>query len=215
MDTAALVDRDLEIGRKILETLARAGIAVNVALWAHIPQISEWQLFIATPLVDTKGHRSAYDRVLRALQNSGINGDLPWRRIFLRSPKDPILKSLEKQSRAYTGEAVRVLNESIGDRFVEDAYIYSGSLHVVQLSKVSDKTPAKYSVIYTPYSGTGGAAPSLLFEATDNLRQFLLKKLLIGRLVVETAIMELSTTGNASIPNIQFNHAELKRVGLA
>ena len=214
MATTALVDRDLDIGRRILAALARMGIAVNVAFWAYSPQISEWQLFIATPLVDSLGHRSAYERVLRTLHDAGLDPELPWRRIFLRSPRDPLLKSLEKQSKSHFGEAFRVLNAPIGDRFVEDAYLYSGALHIVQISKANE-TPAKYSVIYTPYAGTGDAAPSLPFEGTDNLRQFLSKKLLLDHLVVEAAVMELSAVGSASIPNVQLSHPELKRLGLA
>ena len=213
MATAALVDRDLEMGRRILAALAKAGIAVNVAFWAYVPQISEWQLFIATPLVDSKGQRSAYEQVLRALQNQGINGDLPWRRIFLRSPKDRVLRSLREQSRNYTVETLRALNLPIGDRFVEDAYVYSGSVHIIRLSKPGDAQP-QYSLIYTPYSGAGGAAPSLGFD-TATLRQFLSKKLLLDSMVIETAILELVTSGHVSIPNIQLSHAELKRLGLA
>jgi len=214
MATTALVDRDLDTGRRILGALAKAGIAVNVAFWAYIPQISEWQLFIATPLVDSKGQRSAYEQVLRTLQNQGIDGDLPWRRIFLRSPKDRVLKSLENQSKNYSSEAFRVLNLPIGDRFVEDAYIYTGSIHIVRLSKSRDAEP-KYSLIYTPYAGLGGAAPSRSIEGTENLRQFLSKKLLIDSIVIDTSLSELITTGNSSIPNVQLNHAELKRLGLA
>jgi hypothetical protein len=214
MATAVLVDRDLEMGRRILAALAQAGIAVNVAFWAYVPQISEWQLFIATPLVDSKGQRSAYEQVLRALQNEGINGDLPWRRILLRSPKDRVLKSLRDQSRSYANETLRALNLPIGDRFVEDAYVYSGSVHIIRLSKRSEKQPL-YSLIYTPYSGPGGSAPSLRFDGPERLRQFLSKKLLLDSIVVETAVMELTTSGHASIPNIQLSQAELKRLGLA
>jgi len=97
MATTALVDRDLDIGRKILGVLDLAGITVNVAFWAHVPQISEWQLFIATPLVDAKGPRLAYEQVLRVLKDAGMESQLPWRRIFLRSPKDPVLRSLENR----------------------------------------------------------------------------------------------------------------------
>jgi hypothetical protein len=67
MATAVLVDRDLDIGRRVLAALTRAHIPVSVAFWAYVPQISEWQLFTATPLVDSKSHRSAYEQVLRTL----------------------------------------------------------------------------------------------------------------------------------------------------
>jgi hypothetical protein len=73
MAATTLVNRDLEIGREILAALTKAGISVNVAFWAYVPQISEWQLFIATSLVDSKGPKAAYDQVLRTLHNAGMD----------------------------------------------------------------------------------------------------------------------------------------------
>ncbi len=87
MATAALVDKDLDIGREILRALATGRIEVNVAFWAYVPQSSEWELFIATPLVDTKGPKAAYEEVLNALHDAGMDPYLPWRKLFLRSPK--------------------------------------------------------------------------------------------------------------------------------
>src|SRR6266487_5334987 len=155
MATTALVDRDLEIGRKILAALTTASIPVSVALWAYIPQIGEWQLFIATSLVDSKGPKAAYDQVLGILHDVGMDPELPWRRIFLRSPKDPVLRTLEdrtgysgpieimesenlpKGPSAYyvtyarrPGGTFRILNEAVGDRFVEYAYVYGATWHV-------------------------------------------------------------------------------------
>src|SRR6266571_2147285 len=98
--TATLVNSDIEIGRRIVGALTRAGIPVSIYLWAFVPQLEEWQFMIATPFVDTKGPLSAYGEVNKALQKEGIFEDTPLRRIFLKSPSDPVLKSLEKQSRA-------------------------------------------------------------------------------------------------------------------
>lgn len=209
MATTALVEnRDIEIGRRVIGALTKAGIGVNVAFWAHIPQISEWQLFIATPLVDSKGERSAYEEVLRTLRNAGIDADLPWRRIFLRSPKDPVLKSLERQTKSYKGsidiveyeniprgapsayyvtyapypaEALRFLNVAIGDRFVEDAYVYPASWRVTGLG---------------------------------HLKQ-LLSKLHISQDVMQSAFQGLSAGKRASIPNVQVGVRDIRRLNPA
>ena len=204
MATTALVDRDLDIGRKILGELGRAGISVNVAFWAHVPQISEWQLFIATPLVDAKGPKSAYEQVLRVLKEAGMESELPWRRIFLRSPKDSVLKSLEnwqsdggsieimehpnlpggEQSSYYvtyapqTGGTFRILNLPVGDRFVEEAYMY-GATWIV----------------------TG----------SNNLRA-LLSKLHVNRDVQELSIAELSARRRALIPDVRLRVRDFKRL---
>lgn len=209
MATTALVDsRDIEIGHRIIKALTRAGIGVNVAFWAHIPQISEWQLFVATPLVDSKGERSAYEEVLRILRNAGIDAELPWRRIFLRSPKDPVLKSLEKQTKSYRGsidimesenipgqtpsayyvtyspypaEASRFLNVDIGDRFVEDAYVY----------------PATW-----------------LVTGLNHLKQ-LLSRLRVSDDVMQSAFKDLSAGKRALIPNVQVGIRDVRRLNPA
>jgi hypothetical protein len=215
MATATLVNNDIEIGRRIVAALTRASIPVTVYLWAFIPQLQEWQFIVATPLVDTKGPLAAYGEVNRALQKEGVFEDIPLRRIFLRSPNDKVLKSLERESRAVPQESFRVVNEQIAGNFVEDAYVYSGSIHIVQLGNSRGVGPSKYSLIYTPYSGPGGAAPSLQLNAIENVRQFLLKRLRIYSTVVESALEELSTKGSTSIPNVQLSHSELRRLGLA
>jgi hypothetical protein len=206
MATAALVDRDLEIGRKILVTLAQANIAVSVAFWAYVSQSSDWQFFIATPLVDSEGPKSAYERILRTLHDAGMDPQLPWRRILLRSPKDPVLRSLEKQTEIpdgsisitefgtiprgapsayyvtytpYPGETFRILNEPVGDRFVEDAYVYGKMWIATDL---------------------------------DGLRGLLLKLFRLNRDIVESTIEELSARKTASIPNVRLRPRDLRRL---
>ena len=75
------------------------------------------------------------------------------------SPNDPELRALEKQSKAMPQESFRVLNASIAGRFVEDAYLYTGSIDIIRLGKFQRTVAAdKYSVIYAPYSGGGSSA---------------------------------------------------------
>lgn len=204
MATAALVDRDLDVGRRILGALAKARIGVTVAFWAYVPQISEWQLFIATPLVDSSGPKSAYEQVLRALHEAGMDPELPWRKIFLRSPKDSVLKSLENGTShngpieimesqnaprgspsayyvtyaPYPGGTFRVLNVPVGDRFVEDAYVYGSTWCVTGL---------------------------------NHLRE-LLSKLHVEKDVQDFAIQELSAQKRTVIPNVQLRVRDFRKL---
>lgn len=204
MATTALVERDLDIGRRILGALAKADVAVSIALWAYAPQISEWQLFIATPLVDSIGPKLAYEKVLRTLHQAGMDPELPWRQIFLRSPKDPVLKSLEDQTSEsgpieimevgnvprgspsayyvtyapYPGGTFRILNVPVGDRFVEEAFVYG-----------------------TTWCVTG----------LDRLRT-LLSKLHITSVVQESTIDELSANKRAVIPNVPLRVRDFRRL---
>lgn len=204
MATTTLVD--LDIGRKIIVALAQGNIPISVAFWAYVPQIDEWQFFIATPLVDSKGPKAAYEQVLRTLHEAGMDPQFPWRRIFLRSPKDPVLRSLEKQTEIpdgsisiaefatiprgapsayyvtydpYPGETFRALNEPVGDRFVEDAYVY----------------------------GKTWIAPGL-----DGLRTLLSKFLHLSHEIVESAIQEVSAKKSASIPRVRLQPRDLRRM---
>jgi len=169
---------------------------------------------VATPLVDTKGPLSAYGEVNKALQKEGVFDDIPMRRIFLRSPNDKVLKSLERESRAVPQEAFRVVNEQIAGSFVEDAYLYHGSIDIIALTNARGAAPNRYSVIYLPYAGSG-AAPSRQIDGTENLGDFLESKpLRLRRDVVESTIKELSESGSASISNVQLRTQDLKRLGL-
>jgi hypothetical protein len=214
MATAALVNNDIEIGRRIVAALTRASIPVTVYLWAFVPQLQEWQFMVATPLVDTKGPLTAYGEVNKAMQKDGVFDDIPLRRIFLKSPSDKVLKSLERESRAVPHEAFRVVNEQIAGSFVEDAYLYQGSIDILALANTRGGVPKKYSIIYLPHSGSG-AAPSKQIEGEGNLRDFLESKFLrLRKDVLEATIKELAEGGSASISNVQLRTQDLKRLGL-
>jgi hypothetical protein len=214
MATTTLVNSDIEIGRQIVTALTRARIPVAVYLWAFVPQLQEWQFIIATPLVDTKGPLAAYGEVNKVLRREGLFDDTPLRRIFLRSPNDRVLKSLEKESRAVPQESFRIVNEQIAGNFVEDAYLYHGSIDIIRLENSRGVAFDKYSVVYLPYSG-GGAVPSRQIDGAENLKEFLESNLLhLRKDVVESALKELSESGSASIPNVQLKTHELRRLGL-
>jgi hypothetical protein len=213
MATAALVNRDIEIGRRIVAALTRANVPVTVYLWALVSE--EWLFIVATPLVDTKGPLAAYDQVNRALQRAGVLSDVPRQMIFLMSPNDPELKTLEKQSRIMPQEAFRVVNASIAGRFVEDAYLYRGSIDIIRLGNSKGIIPSMYSAIYLPYSG-GGTAPSMQIDGAQSLKEFLENDLLhLRKSSVEAALKELAEDGSTSIPNVQLRTQELRRLGLA
>jgi hypothetical protein len=215
MATAALVNSDIEIGRRIVSALTRAAIPVTVYLWAFVPQLQEWQFMIATPLVDSKGPLAAYGEVNRVLQKEGIFDDVPLRRIFLKSPSDKVLKSLEKESKAVPQEVFKIVNEQIAGSFVEDAYVYSGSLDILRSEPARRDAEPQFLVIYAPYSGPGGAVPSVQLNGTEELREFLQHKVGIRKEIVDRALRDVSESGNSAIPNVQLRHHDLKRLGLA
>jgi hypothetical protein len=48
MDTATLVNFDIENGKEVIDALDREGKSPNVALWAKIPDYEDWRLVIAS-----------------------------------------------------------------------------------------------------------------------------------------------------------------------
>jgi hypothetical protein len=186
MDKAILVRSDLEAEGRVIEALSRAKIPVTLCDWNYVPQLDEWQLVVATPWYDSKGPREANRLIIDALLRAGVYEHVPMRRFFVMSPDDAIVRSMERELKSRT----------------------EGSIHIVK------HAPLKYTVIFTPYTG-GGAVPSVQLSDDIELRDFLQNRVGIWAHVVDDALSQMATAGNASIPNVQLSPKRAKRLGLA
>jgi hypothetical protein len=191
LDKATLVKSDLDIGVRVLAALRQAKIPVTLYDWNYVPQLDEWKLIIATPWYDSKGPREAYTRVFAALQDAGIYREAPLLRISLKSPRDPLVRSLEQDVKAGT----------------------EGVLHIVAHSGRGDRK--QYSVLFAPFSSRGGAVPSRKIASIEELREFLEDRLRLAKSSVDEAIRELDYKGNASIFEVRLTNKEAKSLGLA
>lgn len=190
MDKTTLVRSDLETRGQIQSALSLAHVPVTLVEAFYVSQLDEWQIFVATPLYDSKGPAEAVSRVIKALQHRGVYEDVPIRRVFVKSPHDPFIKALEAE--------VKVTTE--------------GVIHVVALSSSPKE---QYSVIFSPFSGPGGAVPSRRFTNLDQLRGFLQDELGVSRSSVDEAVRETQQKGSAAILHVQLTRREAKRFGLA
>jgi hypothetical protein len=121
VDTTALVDVDIELGKRVTKELDASGIPVKASLWFYAPEASEWRLIVATPFVDQKGPQKTYSVIQKALKNI----DLPLRKISAVSPNDPLIRLLRAALRTGPGiSGIRFTHNTINNVFVEDAYIY-------------------------------------------------------------------------------------------
>jgi hypothetical protein len=125
MDTEALVDRDIEEGRRLIQALDQAGIPVVAALWNFLPEESAWRLLIASPKVSEAGPRAAYVAIQDVLLESRIG--LPLRRISAVGPDDPLITEL----RIFAGTdpapfigSMYLQKTVIGKTYVEGTYVY-------------------------------------------------------------------------------------------
>lgn len=191
MDQAILVERDVDIAGRVLEALSRSEMPVSFSDWHFVPELDEWQLVIATPWIDSKGPITTWSAFLDALKAAGIDAQVPTLRVFLKSPNDPMVRSLEEEARERK----------------------HGFLHLGRQTMSSGQP--EYSVIFAPISGRGGPVPSRQFSKKDDLESFLVNRLRLRRSAVSDALFEVEQTGYASIYPVELSQRELRRAGLA
>lgn len=73
MDTATLVNKQIEEGKKLLERLDQAGVSIPVALWINLPDTDNWRLLFAMNGIDRAGSRRAYTKIYTVIQENGID----------------------------------------------------------------------------------------------------------------------------------------------
>ena len=124
MDKTAMVTIDVSRGSEILDVLDRAKLKVSVALWAYLSEYEDWRLVLAGRGLDSPDPRDAYGAVGAALAASGLT---PQRTptILILPTKDPFVRSLRRIfGKTRSVEGMRLGGQMIGDRFLEDAYVY-------------------------------------------------------------------------------------------
>jgi hypothetical protein len=187
MAKTILVKRtDHDIQGLVLQALSQTKIPVTFCDWNDVEPLDEAQLVIATPWYDSKGPRTAYSAVVDALRRAGVYEEVPMRRVFLKSPTDPLVKALQQEAR----EAPE------------------GFLHILQHDNRS------YSLVFAPLVGPGGSVPARKFPEKDELQGFLLNKLRVSPRAVEEAILEAAQRGSAGIL-AKLPVRQLRRCGLA
>ncbi len=118
---------DLEIGSELLQALDRAGLRVQVALWVNLAEYQDWRLILSTRKIDSLGIREGYRLLYESLASGGFIGftasNTP--SIMILPMSDPFIKGLRSIfGKAKNVEGMRLAGQLIGDRFIEDAYVY-------------------------------------------------------------------------------------------
>ena len=119
-----LVGLDVEVGARILRALDDAGLKVRVALWAILPEYEDWRLVLSSRKFDAVDLRDAYGLFHEALDAGGVSyRDTPTT-VIMRA-NDPFIKNLRKTyAKSKQTDGLRLGPESIGNRFITDAYTY-------------------------------------------------------------------------------------------
>jgi|SRR3954462_4063405 len=121
---ATLTESDLSFGKKITEQLKTAKFPFNGTLWLYDEEADDWQLIVASDLVDTKGPRGTYLDLAKAIAN--VSGsDFQRLRISVVSPKSTLFAALRSAfAIAANVEGARLQNTTVGGVLVSDAYLY-------------------------------------------------------------------------------------------
>jgi hypothetical protein len=122
MDKVALVGLDIETGSRVVAALEHAAIRINVALWMVTPEYEDGRLVIASSMLDQSDPLRAYERVAEILQGKFFHSLPP---ILILRMKDPFIQALRHIfGKTKTVEGMRLGGQTIGNRFISDAYVY-------------------------------------------------------------------------------------------
>ncbi len=124
MDKTALVGFEVESGAKILSILDDARLQVKIALWAFLGEYDEWRLVLSSRKFDEGSLQDAYGMLHKALDGGGVSLEDTPTVVILRTT-DPFIKVLRKTfAKAKSVEGMRLGGQTMGNRFLDDAYVY-------------------------------------------------------------------------------------------
>jgi hypothetical protein len=124
MDTDTLVEDQIDIGQRLIETLVEAGFDVAAAGWAKTSEDGAWSLYIASDRVDRIGAAAAYREVY------GLSKSIPENWSLLSEVKligmtNPIARDLLAILTSYPARLpTRLRRSQLGGMAIDEAYLY-------------------------------------------------------------------------------------------
>lgn len=119
-----MVSPDISRGSELLGALDRAKLKVGVALWMFLSEYEDWRLVVAARQFDALDLRDSYRLLNDTLAAAGFTPEKT-PPILILPMTDPSVKELRRLfAKTRSVEGMRLGGQMIGDRYVEDAYIY-------------------------------------------------------------------------------------------
>lgn len=122
MDTATLVDEQVDEGKLFVDHLRQSGFDVVVAFWVLTSEDGMWFLYIASRVVDTEGLAIAYRKAYSELSRCQVRW-LTRSDIKLVGSQDAI--AVEAMAYQSSRLPTRYHGRKLGNLIVDEAYIYS------------------------------------------------------------------------------------------
>jgi hypothetical protein len=105
-------------------TACSDGYDVKVALWTYLAEYDDWRFTVSSKKFDDLDIRKAFGLIHKALDTAGITLEETPTLLILRM-NDPFIKTLRRIfGKTKNVEGMRLGLQSIGNRFLEDAYVY-------------------------------------------------------------------------------------------
>jgi len=124
MDKAAMVSLDISRGGELLDALERAKLKVGVALWMYSSEYEDWRLVLSSRRFDSLDRRDAYRLLHETVAPAGFTPEKT-PPILILPMTDPSIRELRRLfGKGKSVEGMRLGGQMIGDRFVQDAYVY-------------------------------------------------------------------------------------------
>ncbi len=120
MAKKALLDADIKLGEKIVESLDAAKYPISAAIWTLTENYNGWQLVIGTPLY-SRGPAEAHGRLIQALRKRDPEST-DSQEVRLMSNREPFIRELRRQyPKAKAGTRV---SGYVGGMWLDDGVVY-------------------------------------------------------------------------------------------
>jgi hypothetical protein len=125
MVKTALVEKDIEEGKRLIEELDKTNFIVRAALWFYVSDADEWRLFIASPFVEKEGPKKSYNFIQSVLAKISPTVSISLKEISVLKLSDDLIKTIRSAIRTGHGiSGIRFTGNVINNTLIEDAYIY-------------------------------------------------------------------------------------------
>ena len=121
MVKTSLVDKYINDGRILISALDKDGFLIDTAMWFYSEELDEWQLIVATPLVDQVGLRETLKRA-RSIIREMTSISLSLSDISILSPHSNLINAIKSTVRR--SKDVILKGTVANGILVNDAYIY-------------------------------------------------------------------------------------------
>ena len=128
MDKTALVNKQIENGRRLITALDENKFPLVGALWLYSMNIDEWKLTIVSPSVDDQGPKKTYARIQSVLQKfhkCKPSLEISLNNISVLSPNNNLYRLFRTAIKTGSGiSEIRFSRNTINNVYIEDALIY-------------------------------------------------------------------------------------------